>query len=59
MAGRPKKNPDDKKKQIALTLSPICLEKLERQCVNKPYSIQQYLNMYIEMNIDDILTYMK
>ena len=56
---RPRINPELKKQQVALTLSPKTVETLRLECKGQPYSFQSYLNQYIEKNLPQIIKYIK
>lgn len=56
---RPRINPELKKQQIMLTLSPKTVETLRFECEDKPYTFQSYLNQYIEKNLSQIIDFIK
>lgn len=56
---RPRINPELKKQQIMLTLSPKTVETLRSECEDKPYTFQSYLNQYIEKNLSQIIDFIK
>ena len=56
---RPRINPELKKQQIMLTLSPKTVDALKLECEDKPYTFQSYLNQYIEKNLSQIIDFIK
>ena len=54
-AGRKKKKTNEKKSQIALTISSTTLSKLNDWAESKPRSATNYLSMYIEDHLEEIL----
>jgi hypothetical protein len=55
-AGRKKyDNPEKKKKQMVLTLTPDTFEKLQEWASSKPRSAPNYVSDFVEEHIDDII----
>ena len=54
-AGRKRKSNQEKKSQIVLTLDSTTISKLESWAENKPRSGNNYLSLFVENHLDEIL----
>lgn len=55
-AGRKKKSTQEKKTQIVLTLDPTVASRLKAWAESKPRSATNYLSMFVEDHLEDILS---